>query len=339
MIDITSVTTFLKAVIAKVDRGSEKAYDSKSGMYYTYFINEVVESSPITDTNGNSLHNKTGYPLVKALKFQQRPIPFFLEGPVHVLRVEKNIAKAKSLYQAIQQSGLYDRSLGMYKVNDNIMAETKEIGRQNVFPRGWLENEAVFLHMEYKYLLELLRCGLYDEFFVAIQKALIPFLDPAVYGRSILENSSFIASSVYPNQNLRGTGFQSRLTGASSEFLNMWLYMVAGQRPFYLDQTARLCLEFKPVLPGWLFTKSPKEVKCYHELQLQKVNLPANTFAFNFLGRIFTVYHNPAGKNTFGEDAATIQQIVLRQKDDKELLINGCVIAAPTAEANPGRLL
>jgi hypothetical protein len=329
-IDIQNVTAYLNAVISKVDRGLEKAYNSKDGMYYTYFINEVVARSSITDSNGNQLKNKYGYPLVKALKFKQRPIPYFLEGPVHILRVEKNTAKARSLSQAIQKSGLYDERLGMYKVNDNIMDETREIGRQNVFPRGWLENEAVFLHMEYKYLLELLRCGLYDEYFAAIKKALIPFLDPAVYGRSILENSSFIAGSVHPNKNYHGTGFQSRLTGASAEFLNMWLYMTAGKKPFYLDNTGRLCLEFKPVLPGWLFTDAPKDTAFYKDMRLQKVSLPANTFAFSFSGSILTVYHNPAKKDTFGEGAVKIRRIILH-KDNQAIPINDGVIQGPTA--------
>jgi hypothetical protein len=324
-INIPGLSKYLNAVIQKVDKGLEKAYNSHDGIHSTYFINEVVESSIITDSAGNQLKNKYGYPFVKALRFKQRPIPYFLEGPVHVLRVEKNTAKAKSIYQAIQKSGLYDEKLGMYKVNDYIMDETKEIGRQNIFPRGWLENEAVFLHMEYKYLLELLRCGLYGEYFTALKKALIPFLDPAVYGRSILENSSFIAGSVHPNKNLHGAGFQARLTGASAEFLNMWLFMVVGKRPFYLDNAGKLCLEFKPVLPGWLFTDAPKNAEYYTEMRLQRLSLPANTFAFHFLGAILTVYHNPARGDTFGKDRVTIERTVFH-KDNKEISVKGGLI-------------
>lgn len=33
------------------------------------------------------------------------------------------------------------------------------------FTPGWLENESIWLHMEYKYLLELIRNGMYEEFF------------------------------------------------------------------------------------------------------------------------------------------------------------------------------
>ena len=53
----------------------------------------------------------------------------------------------------------------MYKVNADLSKETVDIGRTRIFPRGWLENESIWLHMEYKFMLELLRCGLYKEFY------------------------------------------------------------------------------------------------------------------------------------------------------------------------------
>ena len=59
----------------------------------------------------------------------------------------------------------------MYKVNADLSKESDEIGRTRIFPAGWLENESVWLHMEYKYFLELLRCGLAKEFFTEIHGA------------------------------------------------------------------------------------------------------------------------------------------------------------------------
>ena len=85
------------------------------------------------------------------------------------------------------------------------------------------------MHMTYKYLLSLLKAGLYDEFFSEIKTSLIPFLDPAVYGRSTLENSSFIASSVNPDPHVHGRGFVARLSGSTAEFLSMWITMMAGK--------------------------------------------------------------------------------------------------------------
>lgn len=331
-IDIKTVDAFLNAVVVKIDRGLKKAYNKKSGVYYTYFINEVIDYEIIKSDNGEPIKDENGWPYVKPLKFSQRPIPYFLEGPVHVLRVEKDIEKARKLYNSIKNTGLYDNKLVMYVVNDYIMDETKEIGRQNVFPRGWLENEAVFLHMEYKYLLELLISGLYEEFFHDFKKALVPFFNPVVYGRSILENSTFIVSTAHLDKKIHGKGYVSRLSGSSAEFLSMWLLMTAGRRPFYLDNSGKLCLEFKPVLPGWLFTDKPENINVYREMKKEMLNLPANTFAFNFLGRTLTVYHNEERRDTFGKNPACINRIVLYGSGQEVAVIKGGVIAQPYSQ-------
>lgn len=83
----------------------------------------------------------------------------------------------------------------MYKVNASLQNASYELGRARAFTPGWLENESIWLHMEYKYLLELLHAQLYEEFLEDFHHAAIPFLDERQYGRSIWENSSFIASS------------------------------------------------------------------------------------------------------------------------------------------------
>ncbi|HHW23630.1 MAG TPA: hypothetical protein GXX26_12260 [Clostridiaceae bacterium] len=321
------VISFLKNVVIKVETGLMKAYNEKDGVYYTYFINEVSEYRIIKDDNGNPIKDKNSYPYVEALSFRQRPIPYFLEGPMHVLRMEKDTEKARKLYNSIKKTGLYDEKLKMYKVNDNIMNETKEIGRQNVFPRGWLENEAVFLHMEYKYLLELLRSGLYEEFFECFKNALIPFQDPKVYGRSILENSSFIASTVHPDKKLHGTGFQSRLTGASAEMLTMWSFMTSGQKPFFINERKELCLEFRPAIPGWLFTEKPCTIMTSGNNGADTAEIPADCFAFNFLGSILTVYHNPERKDTYSGDCK-IRNIEIHGSDGS-VTIPGSVIPMP----------
>lgn len=331
-IDMGTLKAFLNNVIVKIDSGLEKAYNNQSGVYYTYFINEVVDYEIITDDNKNPLKNEEGYPYVKPLKFKQRPIPYFLEGPVHILRVEKDIKKAKKLYLSIRNTGLYDNRLGMYLVNDYIMDETKEIGRQNIFPRGWLENESVFLHMEYKYLLELLKCGLYDEFFKDIKNALVPFLNPAIYGRSILENSTFIVSTAHIDSKIHGKGYVSRLTGTAAEFLSMWLLMTAGSRPFYPDSDGKLCLEFRPVLPGWFFTEKSQKISFYEDMKKKTISLPANTFAFHFLGRILTIYHNGKRKNTWGNTKASIKKIILYRHGKKVTDINDSKIFMPYSQ-------
>jgi len=80
----------------------------------------------------------------------------------------------------------------MYKVNAPLRDQPIEIGRARAFPPGWLENESIWLHMEYKYMLELVKKGLYEEFYQDFKKVIVAFLDPGVYGRSPLENSSLL---------------------------------------------------------------------------------------------------------------------------------------------------
>ena len=125
--------------------------------------------------------------------------------------------------------------------------------------------------MEYKYLLELLRAGLYEAYFEALETTLVPFLDPKVYGRSILENSSFIASSANPNEKIHGRGFVARLSGSTAEFLHMWQIMMIGEAPFKLEEGA-LTLSFAPAIPNYL-VGADKEIKC------------------QFLGDIEVTYH------------------------------------------------
>ncbi len=75
----------------------------------------------------------------------------------------------------MRHSDLYDEKLSMYKVNASLQNASFELGRARAFTPGWLENESIWLHMEYKYLLELIRNGMYEAFFEDFHKAAIPF--------------------------------------------------------------------------------------------------------------------------------------------------------------------
>jgi hypothetical protein len=202
----------------------------------------------------------------------------------------------------VKKSELFDKPLRMYKVNASLEGEPMEIGRARVFSPGWLENESIWLHMEYKYLLELLRNGLYDEFYQDFKNVVIPFLDPDMYGRSILENCSFIASSAHPDPSIRGNGFVARLSGATAEFIHMLLLMVQGPRPFRLDNKGELELRLSPSLPGWLFTQKPRKIKIFEKSRWQEIELPAGSFGFMFLGRIFVAYNNDSHRDTYGNE-------------------------------------
>ncbi|MBN1914009.1 MAG: cellobiose phosphorylase [Candidatus Omnitrophica bacterium] len=293
----------------KLEIGIKKAKDKKNNVYYAYFINEVSEFKPLTP------------PYVKPLRFTQKRLPLFLESQMHALRLAKSPKDAASLYKATKKSPLYDKKLKMYKITANLKKMPEEIGRCRVFTTGWLEHESIWLHMEYKYLLEVLKSGLYREFYADFKNALIPFQNPGRYGRSILENSSFLVSSAFPDNKLHGNGFVARLSGSTAEFLQMWLLINTGLKPFYVNAKNELNLKFSPILAGWLFKRKTK------------------TYGFKFLGRISVIYHNPNTKNTFSSNRAKIKKITFEDKDNNRVEISSDIIPAPYAEQVRSQLI
>ncbi|MBP7162296.1 MAG: hypothetical protein KBB26_02055, partial [Candidatus Omnitrophica bacterium] len=177
---VGQIRAFLSAVINRVDRAVALAAPREE-LLPTYFYHEVTDYAQLEKT-----HKEWHY--VMPVNFRRHTLPLFLEGFVHLLRVEPDQEQARTLYRKLRKSPLYDRKLKMYKVNADLSGESEEIGRTRIFPPGWLENESIWLHMEYKYCLELLRNGLYDEFYETFRDILIPFQNPDQYGRSYLEN-------------------------------------------------------------------------------------------------------------------------------------------------------
>ena len=321
---VADIKKFLQVVIERIDKAIE-AVKTSSGLFPTYFYHDVIEYEFIDKENSK------GIKYVRPLNFQRHDLPTFLEGFVHALRIEKNQEKSRELYRTVKNSSLFDKKIKMYKVNTDLSGESEEIGRTRIFPPGWLENESIWLHMEYKFLLELLRCGLCEEFYEDFQNFLVPFLRPEQYGRSILENSSFIVSSVHKDENLHGQGFVARLSGSTAEFLHIWLLMNVGYNPFTLNAQKELCLQFKPILAGWLVTQEESTINWLDKIKkYQKITLPKDIYAFNFLGSTLVVYHNPKRKNTFGSDKAQIQRVEITYPNKKRpVTIPFPIIPAP----------
>jgi hypothetical protein len=294
----------------KVDAGIKRALSLNNGIPPTYFSYRVDEFVLLKDKKGAQQTDQQGRPLFRARRFSPQPFPLFLEGMVKMMSLTGGTS-AKLLYKKVKESSLYDQKLKMYKVNASLSALPKDVGRARAFTPGWLENESIWLHMEYKYLLELLRAGLYEEFFEDFKTALIPFLDPKVYGRSTLENSSFLVSSAHPDELIHGAGFVARLSGATAEFISMWLHMMTGKRPFFVIQ-GQLCLTLKPILPGWFFSED-------------------NTLSCRFLGTTTIIYHNPQRRDTFDPFSA-IKSITLHPVDGDALELPGEVISSPYAQ-------
>ncbi len=330
-IKISKVKEFLNKCLKLLDGiftdTSRSKVFHKNGVCYTYFQNEVKRYGHIYSDDHKKEYalNNSGLPLVTPLEFKQRPLSLFLEGSVHLMKIKKELAG--DIYKNVKRSGIYDKKLKMYKTSESIAPESFEIGRARAYLPGWIENESVYLHMEYKYLLEILKSGLYKEFYKEIKNTLIPFLNPETYGRSILENSSFIVSSAFPDKELHGRGFQPRLSGATAELLNMWIIMVAGQNPFFLDETKNLKLRLEPILPGWIFTDKEEICKTYFkEGKPMEITVPENCFAFKFLGKTIVVYHNDKRKNTFGKDRTKIISCSLKYIDGETRESQGDII-------------
>lgn len=238
VLDAGEVLTVLRCFKERLKRGIDRALILGDGISPSYF---TFDCDKYEEADGK----------ITALHFDVVKVPDFLEGPVRYLKLDASEDEKRTLYKKVRESDLFDKELNMYKVNASLMDSSFELGRCRAFTPGWLENESIWLHMEYKYLLELLRSGLYPEFFDDFKKMAIPFLDKDKYGRSTLENSSFIASSKNPNKKIRGKGFVARLSGSTIEFISMWKLMFFGKDMFRMEGSD-LVFSVSPAIPSYL---------------------------------------------------------------------------------------
>lgn len=331
-ISLGEFKVFLNRILEKLDKAKTRAFCKEKGAYYTYFINDVTKYEILKDDNGDNKVNKEGMPYVRVLEFTHTPLPLFLEGNARMMKVLKSYEEAKTLYDSIKKTGLYDKKLGMYKINEPVPQDFRQLGKHSLYPAGTRENESIFVHVEYKYILELLSKGLYDEFYKEFRTVFTPFFDPYKYGRSILENCSFLIGGAYHDEREHGRGLRPRSTGTSAEVLSIWQMMVMGEKPFYIDESGKLKLQFKPALPAWLFTeKSQKFTVCRNGFNETHI-VPENSFAFCFMGNTPVIYHNPSRRDTFGENCAVIDKIEICIGKEK-VLINGMTISGEIAES------
>ncbi len=278
-IRIQEIRTFLTRVSDALVRAQKKTVDPATDLPTSYFYYDV---------DGQSLAEGWRQSLDKLEWTQHRVVPF-LEGAVHAMRAMAP-AVSRKFHKTVRRSALFDTKLEMYKLNAPLPKEKTELGRIQVFAPGWLENESIFLHMHYKYLLALLRSGLVDVFYNELSKGLIAFRDAETYGRSTFENSSFVASSAFPDPHYHGRGFVARLSGATSEFLSM-VYTLAFGANFFEEKDGFVFFVPKPQLPREWFTKSERGIN------------PKNSFALRLFG-VPVCYVNNSRKNTFGPGAA-----------------------------------
>lgn len=301
-----TVISILQAWLEEVEDGLSRAQhfgtssDTPTKVSPTYFYYNV------TRWTATGRRNVEGHPLVEAKAMEVGALPLFLEGPTRMLKTIDQQVDAKQVYADVRSSPLRDEQLRMYTISESLVGQSMDIGRETAFAPGWLENQSVWMHMSYKFYLELLRQGLFDEFFEEmVSGGMLPFIDPDLYGRSLMECSSFIASSAFEDPSVRGRGFLARLSGSTSEFLSMWVLMMIGPEPFFIDEATGLVhMRLLPALPRWMFEDSEDgsasltfklfgsiDVTYYHELGMKNLyRVPPTRYVVGLLdGSVFHI--------------------------------------------------
>jgi hypothetical protein len=301
---LPALRTWLSEIDDGIDRASAIGTESKgqrsNTMIPTYFAYRVNDWKRTGD------HNKDGHKLVLPLSMEVRPLTVFLEGPTRMLKTV-NTMEARDIYLKVRNSSLYDEDLKMYTLSASLEDEPIEIGRSTAFAPGWLENQSVWLHMSYKFYLQLLRHGLYSDFFEEVQAGgLLPFMNAKRYGRSPMECSSFIVSSAFEDPDVRGRGFLGRLSGATAEFLSIWTLMFIGPKPFYKNSTAggEVQMQLVPTLPAWLFGEAGKlsgEQKISYPVSGDDSQIVTTKVSFKLFSSISVHYHNKNRRDLMGE--------------------------------------
>jgi len=265
--------------------------EGTSGIPPSYFSYNVSKWKK----NGNK--NAVGLPLVDPLGMQVGRFPLFLEGPTRYMKTVTNDKNALTeMYNKVKESGLRDKELKMYYVSASLSGQSYDMGRMMAFTPGWLENQSIWMHMSYKYYLELLRGKLFTEFYDEMRGGgILPFMDPVKYGRSLMECSSFLASSAFSDPSYHGRGFSARLSGSTAEFLSIWKLIFIGANPYYLDENGKVKMVLKPAIPFWMF-KDDIDVNAASPTYDEN---GFTTVSFKLFAHITVTYHNSKGSDLF----------------------------------------
>jgi len=284
-LSIDGIRGFLELVSAHLQQAIDQAFTAE-GHLVTYFS---YDAETVRDLGDGQL---------EVLRFKQKKWPLFLEGYVHALRISTP-SQARELYQAVRKSPLYDRKLGMYRLNEPLGDDALNLGRIGVFNDGWLENGSIFLHMHYKFVLEMLRSGLIEAFYEEYQQLLVAFHDPARYKRNPVENSSFLVSSGFdidPRQH--GRGCVARLSGSTVECLHIWRHLFLGAQPFGFA-SGELSFKPEPVLSKILFSQEARTIEVFGRRQ----HLPIDSATCALFSNTLLVYINASRRDCFGDSA------------------------------------
>ena len=310
-LDAATLLDFLGRATKKLEKGIEKSLAYTDGVIMPTYFQHVVTSYEYT-----GLKNFVGQPFVRATAFEAKVFPLFLEGPVRQLKTVPRAdgVQLKKIHDAVLASPLYDEPIGQYKICESLEGQPFEMGRMMAFTPGWLENESIWLHMSFKYYLELLRAGLYEDFWTAMATGAPYNMDVETYGRSPLECGSFIVSSAYPDEELWGTSYLARLSGSTAEFLSIWLLVFAGPAPFTLGDGGGLELALRPAVPAKLFKDD-------------------GTVTFTFLGGVEVTYVNPSRADSWTLEVVKMELLASKDDDGAKTTVDGPALTGAAAEA------
>ncbi len=303
------------------------SYDLQSLSFRTSGIPPSYFSYNVTKWELNGLKNKVGLPLANPLALSVGRFPLFLEGPTRYMKtVIDDKAALTAMYDKVKASGLRDENLKMYYVSASLEGQSYDMGRMMAFAPGWLENQSIWSHMSYKYYLELMRGKLYEQFFSEFRGGgMLPFMDPVVYGRSLMECSSFLASSAFPDPSFHGRGFSARLSGSTAEFLSIWKLIFIGSNPYFIDENGELAFILKPAVPAWMFKDDEDENAAEPMYDENGVLI----ISFKLFAHIPVTYHNSKGTDLF--DVAPDSYKIIMQDGSVEV-VNGSVVPSDLAE-------
>jgi len=293
--------------------------DGNTGVPPGYFYYDV------TSWTKTGKHNQKGLPLANPKSMKVATLPIFLEGAVRYMKIIRDDKeKMAEMYDAVKASPLRDTVLKMYLLNADLEDESYDIGRIRSFFPGWLENASIFMHMSYKYYLQLLRGKLYDQFFTEMKTdgGMVPFYDPDVYGRSLFEMSSFLASGVFTDPDVQGRGFQARLSGSTSEYLTVWKLMFMGPHPFLLSDEGELEMSLVPALPFWLFEDEESGFEPVRDAEGH------STVSWKLFASIMVTYHNTLGTDLFDVEPT---KYVVHMEEGEDVEVDGPRVPMATA--------
>lgn len=285
--------------------GIKRAKEIGNGILPSYLVYNVKDF----ELTGHVNH--LGYKTVKIKSFELVTLPPFLEASARALKLGEPFVSHDD-HDVINKTALYDSTLHFYKTCADIDDAPFEIGRVHAFTKGWLERECNFVHMTYKYMLGLLKAGFYDQFYKEAKTNFVYNMKTEVYGRSILENSSFIVPTCNPDKSNHGRGFFARLTGANAEFLNILTILFLGEYPFtYHDEV----LEFKPEpkLSAEMFDENNKaSFRLFNTTELIYIN-PLKLDCYKGVNLTYAIDGKDVGDKIVGEDANSIRQGQVKQ--------------------------